>query len=822
MNPGVIFQFGEFQIDPQARVLRRENEVLALNRRAFDVLLYLVQNSGRILTRDELLKNVWPDTFVDESSLTQSISVLRRALGEKPGENSCIVTLPGRGYQFVSPVTEIGVPGLGVIAAQSLSTTPAHAAIATAGDDGPGAVLLQERTITTRVVTEEKEQLRPLSGKFWAMIGIGTAALVIATVAVTSYVLHLRSARRLTEKDTVVLADFANRTGDPVFDDTLKIGLSVALNQSPFLNVLSDHKVAGTLRLMSRPVGTKLTPDVVRELCQRAGSKAYIAGSISSLGSQYVVTVEAVNCQSGDTLAQEQATAPKKEKVLDALSEAASRLRAELGESLATVEKYDIPLAQATTASLDALKAFSLAGKAMKGNDPAAALPYSQRAIELDPNFAMAYSQMGGTYYTLDETSRAKEYFAKAFQLRDRVSEGEKLHIAAAYYGYATGELDKAAQTFEEATAIYPRGPLAYNTLATIYEQLGQYGKSAERAHTLLRLEPDNIFAYTNLALDEMALQHFSDARQVIQQARARNLDDYLIHLDLYALAFLQADSTGMNEQQKWFASQPRYENYGLALASDTEAYAGHVKKARELIRDAVESGIRADNKEGAAQYQADFALQQAAYGNKEEARQTATEALRLAPASPGVETEAALAFAFVGESARAESLAQNLNKRFPLDTQVQSLWLPAIKTQMDLSRRQPDRSESAFETASPVEYGSIPYANNVSCLYSTYVRGEAYLSAGQGSAAASEFQKILDHSGIVWNCWTGALAHLGMARANALEWRTAQGTQADAARGRASAAYRDFLTLWKDADPDVAVLRQARVEYANLAAGKH
>src|SRR5580704_8667518 len=321
MNPGLIFELGEFQIDPQARVLRREDEVLTLNRRAFDVLLYLVQNSGRVLTRDELVKNFWPDTFVDESSLTQSISVLRRALGEKPGENSCIVTLPGRGYQFVSPVTEIGVPGLGVIAAQSPSTTQADAAITTAGDDGPGAVLLRERSITTRVVTEEKEQLRPLSGKFWVMIGIGTTALVIATVAVTSYVLHLRSARRLTEKDTVVLADFANRTGDPVFDDTLKTGLSVALNQSPFLNVLSDHKVAGTLRLMSRPVGTKLTPDVVRELCQRAGSKAYIAGSISSLGSQYVVTVEAVNCQSGDTLAQEQATAPKKEKVLDALSE---------------------------------------------------------------------------------------------------------------------------------------------------------------------------------------------------------------------------------------------------------------------------------------------------------------------------------------------------------------------------------------------------------------------------------------------------------------------------------------------------------------------
>ncbi len=806
-----IFQFGEFQIDALARVVRRGDEVLALNRRAFDVLLYLVRNSGRILTRDELLKNVWPDTFVDENSLAQSISVLRRALGEKPGENSYIVTLPGRGYQFVLPVR--------AIAAEGLIPVPEAAPVAR---DAPNQVLLQQHTIRTHVVVEETEQLRPYSRRFWTLIGTGALVLVIGTIAVTGYILHLRYARRLTEKDTVVLADFANRTGDPVFDDTLKTGLSVALNQSPFLNVLSDNKIAAILRLMSRPPGTKLAPDVVREVCQRASSKAYIAGSISSLGSQYVVTVEAVNCQSGDTLAQEQATAPAKEKVLDALSRAATRLRTKLGESLATVEKYDIPLYQATTPSLEALKAFSLAGKAMIGNDPAAALPYTRHAIELDPNFAMAYSQMGGTYYTLDETSRAKEYFAKAFQLRDRVSEEEKLHIAAAYYGYASGELDKAAQTFEEVTAIYPRGSHAYNQLAVLYEQLGQYEKSAEAARTLFRLDPDNTFAYTNLALDEMALQHFSDARQVIQQSRARNLDDYLIHIDLYGLVFLGGDANGMAEQQKWFASRPRYGNYGLALASDTEAYAGHVKKARELTGQAVESAIRADNKEGAAVYRANFALVQAAYGDDAEARQAATEAMQLAPASPGVAAESALALAMAGQSARAQSMAQDLNKRFPLDTQMQSLWLPAIQTQLTLGRQKPGASLNPLETASPIEYGSIAYVNNVSCLYPTYVRGQAYLSVGQGSAAAVEFQKILDHGGIVWNCWTGALAHLGLARANALESRTAPAADAAAAKSTALVAYKDFLALWKDADPDIAVLKQARTEYAKLAAGGH
>ena len=807
MKPEGIFQFGEFQIDVAARTLRREDESIALNRRAFDVLLYLIQNPGRILTRDELLKNVWPDSFVDENSLAQSISALRRALGEKPGDNSYIVTLPGRGYQFVSPVR--------VVAPKSLSTLPETGI--SAGDTA-GQLLLQQHTVRTSVTIEKEEQVRQRRFRSaWAMIGTGTLILVVA-LAVVGYIAHRRSARRLTEKDTVVLADFANSTGDPVFDDTLKTALGVALNQSPFLNVLSDRKVAATLRLMSRPPGTKLTPEIVRDLCQRSGSKAYIAGSIASLGTQYIVTVEAVNCETGDTLAQYQATATAKEKVLDALSRSASKLRAQLGESLATVTKYDVPLAQATTPSLEALKAFSLAAKAMGGKDPAAALPYSQHAIELDPNFAMAYVQLGATYYTLNEVDRANEYYAKAFQLRDRGSEGEKLAIAGTYYGFVSGQLDKAAQTLAELAEIYPRNTHTYNVLALLYEQLGQYEKSAEASRTLLQLDPDGIFAYTNLTMSEMALQRFDEARQVIDQAHTRKLDDYLLRADLYALAFLHADSNGMAEQQHWFGGQPLYENYGLALDSDTEAYAGHVKKARELTREAVDSARRAENQEGAAVYQANFALQQAAYANVSDARQTAAEALRLAPASRGVTAEAALAFAMTGETARAESLAQDLNKRFPLDTQLQLLWLPAIQIQLALSRRSPKPLVNVLQAGSPIEYGNIPFGNNISCLYSTYMRAEAYLSIGQGNAAAAEFQKILDHNGIVWNCWTGALAHLGLGRANALQSRSA-GANADAARVRALAAYKEFFILWKDADPDIPILKQAETEYAKLTA---
>ena len=346
---------------------------------------------------------------------------------------------------------------------------------------------------------------------------------------------------------------------------------------------------------------------------------------------------------------------------------------------------------------------------------------------------------------------------------------------------------------------------------------LGQYEKATEITRQALRLAPDRLLNYGNLANYTLALQRIEETRQIIQEGQARKADSDILHNALYAVAFVGADSRSMAEQQQWYAGKPDYENEGFALASDTEAYGGHLAKARELTKQAVDSAIRADNKEGGAIWQANAALQQAAYGNATEARQSAAEALKLAPASQGVEVEAALAFAMAGDTARAESLAQDLGKRFPLNTQMQSLWLPAIQAQLALNKKNPASALNAPQAASAIELGQIPFVNNISCLYHVYVRGEAYLAAGQGSAAAAEFQKILDHSGIVWNCWTGALAHLGVARANALQARTAQGADADAARSRALAAYKDFLTLWKDADPDIPILKEAKAEYAKL-----
>ena len=639
------------------------------------------------------------------------------------------------------------------------------------------------------------------------------AVVVVALIAVGLYY-RLHRAQALTDKDTVVLADFSNSTGDPVFDDTLKTALTVALNQSPFLNVLSEDKSASTLKEMTRPTGTRLTPEIARELCQRAASKIYIAGSIASLGNEYVLGLKAVNCQTGDVLAQEQVTAEGKEKVLNAVGDTAAKLRAALGESLASVQKYDVPMAQATTSSLEALKAYSAALK----KTGAESLATDQRAIQLDPNFAMGYAAVGGDYYSMGEIGRAQQYFAKAFELREHASEREKLSITASFYQNVTGELDKAAQTFQERIENYPHNA-PYGALCNTLNSLGQYEKAADACRQGIRLSPDQITSYEVLTNTLLGLRQFDETRQVIQQARERKLpEDLIFHNGLYALAFVAGDSAEMQEQLQWFAGRSEFEHFGSSLEADTEAYGGHLKKARDSTRVSLEEAIHADNKEEGTIWQTNSALREAAFGNSAEAKLAAAEALKLVSESPGVQAEAALAFAMAGDPTHAASLAQDLNKRYPLDTQMQALWIPAIRAQLALNKKNTGEAIKDLESATgAIEFAQISFIANLSCLYPTYIRGEAYLVAGQGKEAAAEFQKILDHRGIVWNCWTGALAHLGVARANALQARTSHGVDADAARVQALAAYKEFLTLWKDADPDIPILKQAKAEYAKL-----
>jgi eukaryotic-like serine/threonine-protein kinase len=705
-----------------------------------------------------------------------------------------------------------------VVPLESLATVPDAANT----NHSPSGVIVHQQTIRTSVVTEEN-------------VGSGTGALphppavrapklwkvavpVLLAVLLTAGGLNYRwqQSKHLTEKDTVVLADFANSTGDPIFDDTLKTALNISLRQSPFLNVLPDGEVTKTLRLMTRPAGTKLTPEVARELCLRAGGKAYIAGAIGSLGSAYVLGLKAVNCQSEDTLAEEQVTAATKEKVMVALGEEASKLRGELGESLATVQKFDVQLQQATTPSLEALKAYT-AGAIQDRQSPTAALLDYQRSVEIDPNFARANLAVADEYINLGKPSQANEYYTKAFYLREHTSEPEKLRIAASYYQNVTGELDKAAQTYQEDMQEYPRDMYYIASLGNVYAEEGQYEKAAEVTRQAQRILPEYHGFYQNLANYALALQRFDEARQIVHQAQDKKVDDFGLRIALYALSFLRSDQAAMAEQQQWFTGKLEFENFGLALASDTEAYAGHVGKARELIRRAVDSAVRTDNKEVGAIYLAIAAQREATYGNLMEARRNAAEALKLAPASQSAEAEAALALAMAGDTARADSLSQDLEKRFPLDTQIQLLWLPAIQAQSALDSKNPSEALNDLQRASRIELGVIPFANNISCLYPTYVRGDAYLASGQGSAAAAEFQKILDHNGIVWNCWTGAMARLGLARARALQSRTSQGAEVDVARARALAAYKDFFTLWKDADPDIPILRKAKTEFSQV-----
>ena len=672
---------------------------------------------------------------------------------------------------------------------------------------------------TSKVAVAKPRELtmRMPATRVWLSIG-GLAALLVAALIAREFYSRMGGKQTLTDADTVLLADFTNNTGDPLFDDTLKIALNVALTESPFVNVLSSDMVSAISKEMGLPANANLTAGLARELCQRAGSKMYVAGSIASADSKYVVALNAVNCQSGKTVAHEEMTATGKTDVLDTIGRASRKLRAEFGEPPSAVQKFDVPLSEATTPSLEALSTYASALKAYNEQGVQAALDLDQHAIELDPNFAMAYYDVGDGYYSLNQLGRASQYYTKAFELRQHANDRSKLMITGNYYSAVTGEHDKAAGTFHEMIETYPRSATAYFSLGEEYAALGQYETAAEMTAKAQELGPGEVPAYSNLTGYQLALQRFGEARATIDRAKARNMDGYMFRLPLYAMAFLAGDSSGMAEEQQWLSSHSDTKHYALSVASDTEAYGGRLAAARELTKRSAEAAIAADSKENAAIWWENAALREAASGDATHGVQDAAGGLKLAPESQGVDAEAALAFAMASESGRAQSLAEDLDKRYPLDAQMQSLWLPAIRAQLALNRNNAAQALRALQTVeSPMEYGMISFANNPSCLYPTYIKGQAYLASGQAANAATEFQKVIDHTGVVWNCATGALAHLSLARANTLESKKAKGAVADAARVRALSQYKQFLDLWKDADPGVPIFKAAKAEYAKL-----
>jgi serine/threonine protein kinase/tetratricopeptide (TPR) repeat protein len=637
-----------------------------------------------------------------------------------------------------------------------------------------------------------------------AKLGTYVAAAILCAILLAGG-LYYRSHRPklLTGKDTIVLADFSNSTGDPVFDDTLKAALSVALRQSPFLNVLSDSDVARVLKQMTRPASTKLTPEVAREICQRAGSKAYLAGSIGSLGSEYVLGLKAVSCQNGDTLAQEQVTAASKERVLDALGAAASKLRGELGESLATVRKFDVPLEQATTSSLDALNAYCMGLATWDKQGDRASLPYFQKALDLDPNFADAYGAIATIYHNLGEDDLASKNTTKAYELRDRVAEHEKATIEARYYQYVTGDMEKAAQVHELWERNYPDKPGIPHHLAPIYSELGLYEKGADTFRIAIHLDPTRANAYGGYAIDLLALGRTDDAGAVLAEADARNFQTDILLQAKYWKAFVRGDSTEMQRALSLASNVPGAQAQLLNEQAKTEAYYGHFQKARNLTRTAVDMMLHEGDKGSAAGWLAESSIREAEAGFASQAQPYLAQAEKMNAGSKDVQVLAAVVTARIGDLKQAQKQIDELDKKYPQDTFVQKYWLPVTRAALDLRQNKGSNAVDDLETATALEFGN----SSPLTLYPAYVRGQAYLMIGDANKAATEFQKFIDHPGVVLNSPLGSMARLQLARAYA--------RGGDSVKARK--AYGDFLDLWKDADPDIPNLKQAQAEYAKL-----
>jgi len=766
-----IYEFGPFRLDSEKQTLVRDGEPVAIHPKGFQLLLTLVRHGSETVSKDELMKSVWPDTFVEETNLTRNIFSLRKALGETE-QNRYIVTAPGRGYRFAENVRVVPEADLSIIAVSQ-----------------------------SRVQVQIKETIPR------ARIAIGLLILLgIAAVAVR---LLSRPKRALTEKDRVVLAEFANSTGDPIFDGTLRQGMEVELKQSPFLSLVPEQRIRRTLSLMGQPAEARLGGETAREVCERTGAAATIEGSIAMLGSDYVVGLRAKNCHTGGVLDEEQEQVRRKEDVLRALSTMARRFRSRIGESLATVEKYSTPLAEATTPSLEALKAYSAGLQVHALHGASAALPILRRATDIDPQFALAHALAGRLYADLDQLGLAAASISQAWQLRGRASDRERFFIAVNYDVLVTGNMEAAQATAEAWARAYPREASPHHVLSgVIHKRAGRYEAALAEARKSIELDPDFWVGYYNLGVLNVYLGRMEYGESALRTASLRGLNADEFIMLAFDIAFLKGDKIGLEQQAIRARARSGGENWMSAREAFVAAYSGHLLDARTISRRAVLQAQQAGQPERASLWEAGAAVREALFGNKEMAAEWALSALKLSHTRE-VLYGAGLAFALSGDSSRAQALAGEMETGFPEDSSVRFSYAPTIRAAIALNRAEPERAVELLQVAVPHELGIrfSAISGLFGALYPVYVRGQAYLAANKPTEAAAEFRKIPDHRGIVADDPIGALSHLELGRAYAMAGDTV----------KARSAYQDFLNIWKDADENIPVLKQARSEYAGL-----
>jgi DNA-binding winged helix-turn-helix (wHTH) protein/tetratricopeptide (TPR) repeat protein len=786
---GTVYRFGPFEVDTSTGELLKHGKRIGLQEQPFRLLVILIENSGEVVTRAEIQSRIWEqNTFVDfDSSLRVAIGKLRTALGDDAANPRYIETIPRRGYRFLGPATQS-------------TTQPANSV--------QPAVIVTVETSPVEAPART-ERLRAWRSKRWT---IGAVSLLLGAIGAAAFLYVFRSKKLLTGKEMVVIAEFSNATGDPVFDETLRQGMTIELEQSPFLSLLSDGRIQHALRLMGQPADARLTPEIARELCERTGSAAVLDGSIASLGSHYVVGLRLEYCRTGDLIDEEQAQADKKEDVLNALGEIASKFRARVGESLKMIEEHDVPLAEATTSSLEALKAYTAGERVNYSSGAAASIPFLKHAIEIDPQFAMAYALLGRVYGDIGETELSAESSSKAYELRNRVSDEERYWISASFDKLVTGDLEKAQQSCELWAHTYPRAVMPRGFLSgNISLVRGNYNMSVDEARIAIGLDADVAILYSNLALSLVAMGNLEQAEDALKQASQRGMEipDFIIQR--YMIAFLRQDQAEMVRISAQAREKPELKEWMSNSEGFVLAYAGQLKEARKMSRQAIDLARAADRKETVAHYETDAALREALFGNGSEARQNAQAAIGLSN-NRDVEYGVAFSLASTGDIARSRTLTEDLARRFPLDTEVRFIFMPTLRALLALKGGTPSKAIELLQTALPYEAGMSSSGGSeillgAGNLYPAYARGEAYLSMSDGREAAVEFQKILDHRGIVLSDPIGALAHLQIARAYELAGD----------KDKARSVYRDFLTLWKDADPNIPVLNQAKAEYAKL-----